>query len=309
MADTARRLERRFFSLHRRYGLSPSSVRAFRELIYHFYRTNRRAFPWRRTRNPYRILVSEFMLQQTQTARVETRYGAFLRAFPRISALAKAPAREVLSLWQGLGYNRRALALRNAARMVVERHGGRLPRSPDELVKLPGVGKATAAALSAFAYGEPRVLVETNIRRVFIHYFFRDREGVRDTEIAPVAAAVLDREDPRNWYYALMDHGVYLRKHFPNANRRSAHYAAQSPFEGSSRQLRGSAHYAAQSPFEGSSRQLRGKILRALVSSGGMTRAALAKAVGSRPEKVHGAVAALVEEGFLRKKGMRFTIA
>jgi A/G-specific adenine glycosylase len=290
MADTARRLERRFFSLHRRYGLSPSSVRAFRELIYHFYRTNRRAFPWRRTRNPYRILVSEFMLQQTQTARVETRYGAFLRAFPRISALAKAPAREVLSLWQGLGYNRRALALRNAARMVVERHGGRLPRSPDELVKLPGVGKATAAALSAFAYGEPRVLVETNIRRVFIHYFFRDREGVRDAEIAPVAAAVLDREDPRNWYYALMDHGVYLRKHFPNANRRSAHYAAQSP-------------------FEGSSRQLRGKILRALVSSGGMTRAALAKAVGSRPEKVHGAVAALVEEGFLRKKGMRFTIA
>jgi A/G-specific adenine glycosylase len=290
MADTARKLERRFFSLHRRYGLSPSSVRAFRELICHFYRANRRAFPWRRTRNPYRILVSEVMLQQTQTARVETRYGAFLRAFPRLAALAEAPAREVLSLWQGLGYNRRALALRDTARVVVERHGGRLPRSPDELLKLPGVGKATASAVCAFAYGKPHVLIETNIRRVLIHYFFRDREGVRDTEITPVAAAALDREDPRNWYYALMDHGVYLQKYFPNANRRSAHYATQSP-------------------FEGSNRQLRGKILRALVSSGGMTRAALAKAVESRPERVQELVAALVEEGFLRKKGMRFIIA
>jgi A/G-specific adenine glycosylase len=290
MTDSERKLERRFLSLHRRYGLSPSSVRAFRELVYHSYRTNGRTFPWRSTRNPYRILVSEVMLQQTQTSRVKTKYGEFLKAFPDIAALAEAPAREVLFLWQGLGYNRRALALGETARIVMEKHGGKLPRNLDELVNLPGVGKATAAAVCAFAFGEPQVLIETNIRRVFIHYFFHDRENIRDTEIVPVAEAVLDREDPRNWYYALMDHGVYLQKFFPNANRRSAHHAAQSP-------------------FEGSNRQLRGRILRALVSSGGMTPAALSRAVGSRTERVREVLDGLVEDGFLTRTGMRFTIS
>ena len=163
--------------------LSPSRVRTFRQRIRRHYRENRRDLPWRRTRNPYRIFVSEIMLQQTQVGRVSAKYGEFVKRFPDFRALAQAPLHEVLTAWQGLGYNRRAVALKKTAVRVIEEFGGRLPSSERELRSLPGVGKYTAAALIAFVFNKPAVVIETNVRRVFVHFFFEDREGIGDAEI------------------------------------------------------------------------------------------------------------------------------
>ncbi|MEJ2190949.1 MAG: A/G-specific adenine glycosylase [Nitrospirota bacterium] len=260
---------------------APLDVEAFRSAIYEHYRVHGRDFPWRRTRVPYRIFLSEVMLQQTGTERVLAKYGPFLRAFGSFRALARAQVREVLVLWQGLGYNRRALWLREAARRVAREHGGRLPRGVEALMALPGVGRATASAVSAFAFGEPAVFVETNIRRVFLHFFFPNAACVRDGDILPLVAETLDRADPRSWYYALMDYGVMLGQKAPRTNQRSAHYAKQSP-------------------FKGSERELRGRVLRLLLTEGPGTRARLARALGLSSERLSPVLAALAEEGFLR---------
>ncbi|MBU7014223.1 MAG: A/G-specific adenine glycosylase [Theionarchaea archaeon] len=219
--------------------LAPESIAAFRTLIYDYYSVCGRSFPWRETTNPYRILVSEFMLQQTQTQRVKAKYNQFIHAFPDIHALADAPFKDVLKVWQGLGYNRRALNLKKTAELVVTRFHGDLPSDVAILETLPGIGKATAGALAAFAFLKPAVFIETNIRTVYIHFFFSDREIVRDTEILPLVKVTLDRRNPREWYYALMDYGVMIKKSEKNPSRRSAHHQKQSPFEGSDRQIRG----------------------------------------------------------------------
>ena len=214
-------------------------IAAFRRTILGYYRAHGRKLPWRETSDPYRIFVSEIMLQQTQVERVLKKYPPFIEAFPDFQALAAAPLSRILALWQGLGYNRRAVQLKRCAVQVVEAHGGRLPDSPDALYALPGVGKATAGAVAAFAFNRPVAFVETNIRRVFLHFFFPWRSGVADAEILPIAERALERRDPRTWHYALMDYGVMLKKSLGNANVRSSHYKKQPPFEGSSRQIRG----------------------------------------------------------------------
>ena len=195
--------------------------------------------PWRKTRNPYRILVSEVMLQQTSVARVTDKYTRFLQAFPNASALATAGTDDLLGAWKGLGYNRRALSLRAAAQVIVSVHGGKVPRSVDELVALPGIGHATAGAVLAYAYDIAIPFVETNIRRVFLHFYFPGEDGVTDARILPLVEKTVDRGNPREWYYALMDYGAMLGKGAVNANRRSLRYRPQKPFEGSFRQLRG----------------------------------------------------------------------
>jgi A/G-specific adenine glycosylase len=238
-APSEDKLLARFRLLHKRYGVSASVIRAFQKLILFHFRSQGRDFPWRRTRDPYRILVSEFMLQQTQTSRVKSKYREFIRAFPTVRKLAAAPRAAVLAQWQGLGYNRRAVALHETARAIVANHRGRVPGERESLMSLPGVGQSTAGAVRAFAFGKPEVLVETNIRRVFLHLFFSDRQGVRDAELHPFIERTMDHENPRSWYYALMDYGVHLAGNVPNPNRRSVHYAKQSRFEGSHRQLRG----------------------------------------------------------------------
>ena len=220
-------------------NLSGDQVRQFRGIIYRHYRAHKRAMPWRQTKNPYHILVSEIMLQQTQVDRVMGKYGEFLAKFPDFETLARAPWPEVLAIWQGLGYNRRALALKRLAQGVMENWGGTLPTSAEDLRSLPGIGPATAGALLAFAFAQPVAFIETNIRRVFLHFFFADREGVTDREILPLVEETLDRKRVRDWYYALMDYGAELKGSFPNPNRRSAHYARQSPFAGSNREVRG----------------------------------------------------------------------
>jgi A/G-specific adenine glycosylase len=270
--------------------LAPDVVRSFQKSIYHYYRENGRAFPWRTTHNPYHILVSEIMLQQTQTERVAEKYGQFINAFPDFSLLVKAPLREVLRLWQGLGYNRRAVALKEIARTVMTKFHGNLPSSLDDLMSLPGIGRATASAISAFAFNEPTVFIETNIRRVFIHHFFENENSIRDTEILPLVEKTLDTSNPRKWYYALMDYGVMLKKHHLNPNRKSAHYQRQSP-------------------FEGSNRQIRGMILKILVMKLTISEQEIVRRLKINPERIRRNLIQLQKEGFIEKRGNWFTIA
>ena len=197
-----------------------------------------RELPWRHVDDPYAVLVSEIMLQQTQVARVERFWRRFLVALPTLDALAAADTATVLELWQGLGYNRRALALKRAADECARSHGGRLPEGYEELLALPGIGPATAAGVRAFALNRPGVYLETNVRTVLLHELFPDAEGVRDRDLEPYLADCCPAEDPRRWYYALLDYGAHLKATVPNPSRRSAHHGRQSAFEGSRRQKR-----------------------------------------------------------------------
>ncbi|MFC1594159.1 A/G-specific adenine glycosylase [Candidatus Omnitrophota bacterium] len=219
--------------------LTSSEVRCFQRRIYSHYKQKGRVLPWRRTRNPYYILVSEIMLQQTQVKRVIEKYKEFIQAFPDIESLAKAPLRRVLWAWSGLGYNRRALALHKTAKIVVVEYDKKIPSAVESLTELPGIGNATASEICAFAFNKPTVFIETNIRSVFIHHFFKKRRNVHDNEIMPLIEQALDMKNPRQWYYALMDYGVVLKAQLPNPSRRSKHYVRQSPFQGSDRQIRG----------------------------------------------------------------------
>jgi len=156
-------------------GLSSDRVRTFREIVYGHFDEYGRSFPWRETHDPYAIIVSEVMLQQTQAKRVIARYGEFLTTFPNFLTLARASLREILQVWQGLGYNRRALQLKQTAETVISKHHGSLPRDLESLMNFPGIGRASASAVLAFAFNKPTVFVETNIRAAFIHFFFHDR--------------------------------------------------------------------------------------------------------------------------------------
>ena len=223
-----------------------------------------RDLPWRRTYDPYAIWISEVMLQQTQVSRVDGRWQRWLERFPTVDALAAAAPSDVLEEWQGLGYNRRALSVHRAAQAISEA-GGVFPQDPKELVKLPGIGPATAAGIRAFAFNLHGVYLETNVRTVFLHELYPQAEGVPDSELVPLVeltcpASVTDAADavaagadaavntaaetdeteltPRSWYYALLDYGAYLKKTIPNPSRRSKSHAKQSRFEGSHRQKR-----------------------------------------------------------------------
>lgn len=219
--------------------LSTKRSKAFKSKIWDWYAHNRRSFPWRETKNHYQIVVSEIMLQQTQTERVNAKFRPFIRRFPNFKSLAEAPLHEVLSEWQGLGYNRRARFLRELAVAVVNNHAGKIPVDITTLRALPGIGSYTAGALQAFIFNIPAVFIETNIRTVFIHEFFKGKRTVNDKEILPLIEFTLSKESPREWYYALMDYGVYLKKKDPKINSKSAHYTRQSPFKGSLREVRG----------------------------------------------------------------------
>ncbi len=263
------------------------SVRSFQARVWRFYESNAREMPWRANPTPYRVFVSEIMLQQTSVARVLPKYSAFLRAFPSFKRLAAASVQEVVSEWKGLGYNRRALALRESARRITAAFHGKLPRTVEGLSELPGVGRATAAAVIVYAFNEPLVFIETNIRRAFIHFFFPDREKVSDSLLAPLIEKTLDWENPREWYYALMDYGSALSKGRENPNRRSQSYRAQSR-------------------FEGSMRQLRGRILTAIMQRDRASLRDLETALGS-DERIHLALRKLEGEGFLSVSEGRYS--
>lgn len=240
-------------------------IKKFQEIIWENYLLyGRHDLPWRKTTDPYKILVSEIMLQQTQVERVLKKYPEFIEKFADFQSLANASAEQILRVWQGMGYNRRALYLKKIAERVVKDFKGELPQDPEILETFPGIGKNTAGAIVTFAFNKPIIFLETNIRRVFIHFFealqepmsaeanFRlrgrrprdelERRRIDDNELLPIIEQTLDRKNPREWYYAIVDYGAMLGKSAgwrKNPNRKSKHYTKQSQFEGSNRQVRG----------------------------------------------------------------------
>ncbi len=199
---------------------------------------NYRDLPWRNIDDAYAVLVSEVMLQQTQVARVERFWSRFLETFPTLEALAEGDTAQVLTLWQGLGYNRRALSLKRTADQVVASGHTQLPDTFESLTALPGIGPATAAGIMAFAYEKPAVYVETNVRAVFLHELFPDEMSVPDADLVPYVADAADTIDPRGWNYALLDYGAALKRSGKNPTRASTTYTRQSTFTGSRRQKR-----------------------------------------------------------------------
>ena len=249
--------------------------------------------PWRLNLDPYAIVVSEIMLQQTQVDRVIPKFTAWLKKFPDWAALAKAPLPAVLQQWQGLGYNRRALSLQRCAEAVANEWGGRLPREEEKLVALPGIGPYTAGAIRAFAFNEPDVVIETNIRGVFLHHFFSDQTNIADQELVPLVAKALDAERPREWYWALMDYGAYLKKTAGNPARRSKHHARQAAFAGSNREVRGA-------------------IVRILTRESFITYDALQASLrdeGIKALRINQALAELESEGFVSRNNKQKTIS
>lgn len=261
-----------------------------REIIWDYYAKQRRDLPWRQpdadgTYNPYHILVSELMLQQTQVPRVIPKYASFLAAFPTIDDLAEAPLSAVLTQWQGLGYNRRAKYLHEAAKQLATIH---TDWSYEQLVACKGIGPNTAAAVSVYTYDTPLLFIETNVRSVLLHHLFPDHDSVRDRELLEALDELLDREHPREFYWALMDYGTFLKQTAGNAARRSHHYKKQST-------------------FKGSNRQLRGMIIRKL-AAGPVDVATLQKEAGG-DVRLGAVLEGLIGEGLIVRKGTTYQLA
>lgn len=258
----------------------------FQKLVWEYYRTHGRHLPWRTVRGVYRILVSEVMLQQTQVDRVIPYYRAFLKKFPTARKLAEAPLSEVLMVWQGLGYNRRAKMLHEAAGVLAKKR----VKTVSELEALPGVGPYTARAVMAFAYNSDEVFVETNIRTVIIHHFFATREVVSDKEIEEVLRVVLPNGRARAWYSALMDYGSSLKRARVVSHTKSTHYVKQSSFKGSLREVRGA-------------------LLRRLMQKKVRSTELLHLFSASRAEQVRTALHDLEKEGMIKKSGGKYSLA
>lgn len=269
--------------------ISPKKISKFRKIIWDYYKNNKRDFPWRHTTDPYKILISEVMLQQTQTYRVLPKYEQFIKTFPDFSSLERRGLSKLLGVWSGLGYNRRALYLQKTAQKVVNEHNGKLPMDPKILQTFPGIGPNTAGSIYVFSTNLPYVFIETNIRRVFIHFFYSDchperSEGsIPDTSLIPLISQTLDQKNPREWYYTLMDYGAMLAKTIENPNRKSKHYTKQSR-------------------FEGSLRQVRGKILKILANGSIIQTIELKRMVNTSPEYFQKALGQLEKEGFITVK-------
>ncbi len=213
--------------------------KSFINTIWNHYEKYGRDLPWRHDTTTYRIVVSEIMLQQTQASRVAKKFESFLKKFPNWKSLASASTSDVLKEWQGLGYNRRALNLHRLAQTI----NCKLPNTYEELLELPGIGPNTAGSILAFAFNIPHPFIETNIRTVFIHFFFKNsRAKVHDKKLMRLIEEALqdkrNQKNPREWYYALMDYGCYLKQTEINPSRKSKHHVRQSKFKGSNRELR-----------------------------------------------------------------------
>jgi A/G-specific adenine glycosylase len=266
-------------------------IRQFQEDVWNYYARHGRTMPWRIIGksgqiDPYHVLVSEIMLQQTQVQRVIPKYEAFIKTFPTVHDLAQASLGDVIRMWQGLGYNRRAKFLWQTAHIISDTYAGDVPLNEEKLVALPGIGKNTALAICCYAANVPVAFVETNIRTVYIHYFFSDKEKVADADILQLVELTYDREDPRQWYWALMDYGTYLKSVFGNSARQSSKYSKQSA-------------------FNGSLRQIRGQVLKHL-SQEEYSLHALQELITDT--RLHDVLVALQKEGFIIKRNNRFEL-
>jgi A/G-specific adenine glycosylase len=263
-----------------------------------WYDARARALPFRASRDPWAILVSEAMAQQTQISRVVEKWGPFMAAFPTVEALAAATPADVLRAWQGLGYNRRALNLWRAARAIVEEHGGRVPSELAELERLPGVGPYTARAVAAIAFGRPVGAVDTNVRRV-MGRVAGGAEGLSAAALQSLADAAVPPDRPADWTHAVMDVGATLcRPRRPDCEACPAQawcrYAAAPP-----------EHVARErtprdGPFATTSRWLRGRILEQLRSAGDGSWTAIADPLGPHDSQAIGtALSVLAREGLV----------
>ncbi|MDQ3008753.1 MAG: A/G-specific adenine glycosylase [bacterium] len=250
----------------------------------------RHHLPWRQDHNPYHIWVSEIMLQQTQVDRVIPKYLAFMQQFPSVESLAAASVAEIITAWQGLGYNRRGLNLQKGAAYLQATAATNFPQETTQLLAVPGIGPYTAAAIQAFAFNQPSIIIETNIRTVFIYHFFPKRENVTDAEIFELVRATLDGENPRKWYSALMDYGSYVKKSIPNPSRRSKTYTKQSS-------------------FVGSNRQVRGQLLKVLAPVTSLSYPELLEQVSFLESRVKPALQQLLKEGFIEYKADQYQLS
>ncbi len=269
-----------------------NKIRKFKRIIWaHYKKYGRHDLPWRTTTNPYRIIVSELMLQQTQVARVIEKYSAFLKLFPTVQALANAPLSRVIAAWSGLGYNRRAKYLHQLAREVIQTHNSAFPRTVEELRTLPGIGPYTAGVVAAFAYNQAVPIIETNIRTVYLHHFFSDKSNISDKQLLTDIETTLDKKRPREWYWALMDYGSYLKQQGVIAHRSSAHYKKQNTFLGSRRQVRGA-------------------IVRALIASKrNVSALMLTRMIKMKEKDIVPVLLDLEQEGMVEKKGRSYRLA
>ena len=242
--------------------------------------------------DPYKILVSELMLQQTQVSRVTPKFAAFIAAFPTVQDLASAQLGTVLTQWVDLGYNRRAKYLWQAARMVSGQFEGVFPHEYNQLLELPGVGPGTAGAITAYSYDQPVVYLETNIRSVIIYHGSLENLKVHDKDIRLVVQRLLRRAGlrsgftPRTFYWAMMDYGSYLKRTVGNQSRASASYRKQSTFVGSRRQLRGSIV-----------RQLSAAAVDLQVLKSGL-----------QDERTESVISDLIAEGLVKRRGNLLTL-
>lgn len=254
----------------------------FNELLWQKASELFRDMPWRTDTRPYYVLVSELMLQQTQVARVIPKFNMFIEHFPNEQLLADASLADVLQAWQGLGYNRRAKFLHDSAKRIVRDFGGMFPAKAADILSLPGVGKNTLGAIEAYAFNRPSIFVETNIRTVYIHHFFNDRVEIDDGQIIEMLNQTIDTEHPREFYWALMDYGSWLKANGVRTNAKSKAYKKQSP-------------------LSGSVREVRGQIIRSL-SDGEMREDALMLTIEA-DERFERALSGLITDGLVAKTG------
>jgi A/G-specific adenine glycosylase len=260
-----------------------------------------RRLPWRETRDPWSVLVSEVMLQQTQVPRVVPAYDAFLRRFPTVTVCAESDQGEVVAAWQGLGYNRRAVSLHRTARAVVERHGGRFPSGLDDLLELPGIGPYTARALLAFAFERDVGVVDVNAARVLVRL---SGQTLSRRDLQPLADRMVPPGRGWRWNQAILDLGAGIcRRGAPACDICPlAHACAWRTAGGPDPALSPGVAGRRQSPFEGSDRQGRSRLLRALLQ-GPVAGADVPAACGwpHDPERSARAAAALVQDGLARR--------
>lgn len=286
-------------------GSEPTPDRVAGRLLA-WYEPRRDAFPWRQAPGPYGVLVSEVMLQQTQAPRVVGAYERFLAAFPTLEALAAARRAEVLRVWAGLGYHRRAVALHEAARRIVRDLGGRVPSDPGELRRLPGVGPYTAAAVASIAFDVPVPAIDTNVRRVVARARLGAQPGdVPAPRIAEEAARWLDPERPGDWNQAVMDLGREICRPRPRCAACPIldGCRARGPGPGAARRA------PRQGGFEGSRRQLRGRIVAALRERALLEPRDLGALTGFAEAEVLGALEGLTRDGVVERVGARVRLA
>ncbi len=271
-------------------------LRRARARVLDWYGPRRSLYPWRRTRDPYRVLVSEVMLQQTQASRVVPAYRAFVRRYPTLASLARAPRSEVIAAWNGLGYNRRAVALSDAARVIVQEHLGRIPSEPELLARLPGVGPYTAAAVDSLAFGRAVPAIDTNVRRVVARVLVGvDPVDAASGEVRRLAARWVDRDDPGAWNQALMDLGREVCRPRPRCERCPIRGACRFLADG--REPGPSARR--RPPFRGSTREARGAVVRSLRPGSATTLGTLVARTGLGRPRIVEAVAALHADGLI----------